>query len=304
MSDGGQLPEKVRIFNEVLRQMKDFTAPAIKMICGATSFDTGELIGSGTVVELRGQPYLLTAQHVAAEMFATDDVTGGRKYPEGLCHSAGDGEHMANIIAPWTVIRGVTDLAVTRLDPDLVCESGIVPLRPDRFSSHSRDLTDDVYFVHGWPGERSRFTAFAGRGVTAKSLPYGGWLADGTTWPHFDPAAHIAITYPATDLIDERGRVATFVRPGGLSGSLLWKTNRVGAGAGWSPSDARVVGLVTRWDQDGQVLLATRIEHLRGFLLYALQLEFAYFRWHDRGRPPGDDWSDWFTAERAVVGLV
>jgi hypothetical protein len=296
--------EKLRVFNDVLRRMKDFTGPAIKMICGGITADAGELVGTGTVIDLRGRPYLVTAQHVAAEMLATDGVTGQRKYPEGLCHSAGNGELMVRVINPWTAVSGLTDLAVTRLESDLVRESSIVPLRPDRFAPHSRDLNDDVYFVHGWPGHRSRFTSFEGRGVMAASLPYGGWLAEGTAWPHFDPAVHIALTYPATDLIDERGRAATFVPPGGLSGSLLWKTNRAGAGPGWSPSDARVVGLVTRWDQDGQILIATRIEHLRGFLLDALRMEFAYFRWHDRGRPPGDDWADWFAAEREVGSLT
>ena len=61
------MDENVRIFNDVLRQMKDFTGPAIKMICGGIAVDTGELVGTGTVVELRGRPYLVTAQHVAAE---------------------------------------------------------------------------------------------------------------------------------------------------------------------------------------------------------------------------------------------
>ena len=30
----------------------------------------------------------------------------------------------------------------------------------------------------------------------------------------------------------------------------------------------------------------------------------AYFSWLDRGKPHGDDWADWFAAEKDIQGLL
>jgi hypothetical protein len=34
-----------------------------------------------------------------------------------------------------------------------------------------------------------------------------------------------------------------------------------------------------------------------------LREEYAYACWLDRKKPPGDDWADWFAAEREVTSL-
>jgi hypothetical protein len=211
---------------------------------------------------------------------------------------------MMRIVFPWYAWSKPKDMAATRIAPVVLDGTRVVPLKASRFAANTDNQNYDLYFVHGWPGkEKSHFTAFFERGVVSTSQPYGGWLTTETTWPMFDPAVHIAITYPMTDVIDERGVAVTPPYPAGMSGSLLWKTNWVGTGAGWTPELATVVGLVHRFDEDKQCLIATRIEYVKGFLRLMLQEEFAYFRWIDRGRPAGDDWADWFAAEKEVSGL-
>jgi Protein of unknown function (DUF2934) len=113
----------------------------------------------------------------------------------------------------------------------------------------------------------------------------------------------LTITYPMTELIDERLEKTTLPLPGGMSGSLLWKTNLRRAPAPWSPDCATVVGLVHRFDEQQQCLIATRIEYVSAWLLTVLRTEYAYERWLNRGEPMGDDWADWFAAKQEVVHL-
>ena len=61
---------------------------------------------------------------------------------------------------------------------------------------------------------------------------------------------------------DENGRLTDAPFPQGLSGSLVWKTNRMGDEDNWTPDKAKVVGIVHTWDKDRKVIVCTKIEHL------------------------------------------
>src|SRR5262249_36746061 len=151
----------------------------------------------------------------------------------------------------------------------------------------------------GFPGERSRFFATLG-GIHSQSLP---WLATEAerpaTCPWFDPAIHIAVEYPAFGR-DERGQTDNLPSANGLSGSALWKTNVHTRGEAWKVDDIELVGVMTDWDTGSRKLIGVRIEYVWTLLLHVLQLEHAYFRWLDRGRTHGDDWSDWFAGQRFI----
>ena len=57
-----------------------------------------------------------------------------------------------------------------------------------------------------------------------------------------------------------------FSNPRGFSGSLVWNTRFLETGGDlttWSPSDARVTGLLKRFEEENLLLLATPIERLR-----------------------------------------
>ena len=57
--------------------------------------------------------------------------------------------------------------------------------------------------------------------------------------------------------------------PGGFSGSVVWNTRFVELGCNiqtWTPYEARVTGLLRRWDQKTGTLLVWRVEHLQAWL--------------------------------------
>lgn len=294
--------EKQRIFMDVVNRMKLFTGPSIVQICGSIDETTGELIGSGTFIRLRGADYLLTAQHVAEELYSTN-LDGSHKYASGLCHSVGNNQRMMRVIYPWITWNAPHDLAVTRLDSVVLEGTDCLPLYAEQIALNTNDLNGrDVYFIHGFPGKNSRFTTFFDRGVMSRSLPYGGWLQD-STWSEFDSAIHFAISFPPDDLIDERSESENLPDPGGLSGSVVWKTNKAGTGTEWTPDMARIVGVVHRFDQNSRCLIVTRIEYVKGLLIHTLRSDFAFCRWLERGKPLWDDLDDWRAAEREVTSL-
>lgn len=209
---------------------------------------------------------------------------------------------MMNILAPWITWGIPQDIALTRIDPIVLQDTEIVPLQADHFALNSQNLNDDIYFIHGWPGQQSHFTAFFERGVVSRSLPYGG-LLESTSWPGHDERVHFAITYPPDELIDERGLATTLPHPGGLSGAVVWKTNKAGTGNEWTSNMPRIVGLAHRFDQDARCLVVTRVEYVKGLLLHVLRSDHAFFRWLGRGRPLWDDLDDWVDAEKSIIDL-
>jgi hypothetical protein len=69
--------------------------------------------------------------------------------------------------------------------------------------------------------------------------------------------------YDPQNMLLTSGAIADLVDPSGLSGSGVF---RIGAyqqdSAKWRPNSARLVGIVTRWNHDKRVLLATQAEQL------------------------------------------
>ncbi|MGH7269649.1 MAG: hypothetical protein ACREJ3_04385 [Polyangiaceae bacterium] len=100
-----------------------------------------------------------------------------------------------------------------------------------------------------------------------RSLPYGvmerddDLPADRRTW-------ELAMDYDPKNMRLESGGDASLVLPGGLSGSPVW---RIGAyhrkPEVWTPDASRLVGVVTRWNQDKRALLATGIASLQKLLI-------------------------------------
>jgi Protein of unknown function (DUF2934) len=293
--------EAKQVWLDVIMQMKAFTAPSLSQICGNIDENTGELLGTGTLMSFQGRLYLVSAQHVAIEML-TEVTVGKRKYPMGLSHSVGTGHHMLNILNPWTAWASPVDVAATRISTGGLAQMEVHSICMSKFALDTNDLENDLYFVQGFPGSQSRFTAFAGRGVASTSLPFGGWLCD-SGWSAFDPKMHFAITFPASEVIDEQNKARSLPHPGGMSGSLIWKSNRQHVGAEWTPNHAEIVGVAQRYDQDKQCLVVTRVEYVKGLLLQLLRSEYAYFRWIERGRPTDDALDDWLAAESAIPSL-
>ncbi len=293
--------EEQRLLLDVVRQMTEHTGPTLTQICGNIDETTGELVGTGNFVLLSDGLYVLTAQHVAHALFRKDKDSQP-KYAFGLSYSVGNNLPVERFTGQWVTLGTPQDIAAVKLDSKGMIGKDISPLRADRFALNTADLNDDLYFIHGWPSSQSRFTAFYERGVISKSRPHGGWLAT-SLWPGFERSIHFAVTFAPDGLIDVDGSPADFVDPGGMSGSVVWKTNKVGCRDEWTPDMARIVGLVHRYDPEARVLVATRIEYVKGLLLHILRSNYAYYRWVERGKPLWDDLDDWSAAENGICDL-
>lgn len=276
------------ILLDVVNQMATYTQPSLAAIYGSIDSNTGELVGSGTFLKLRGLPYLLTAGHIALK---------SEEYI-GLAHSRSDAFAPSYITYPYHIRNDHIDICLVRVEVSTLQNTAIVPLASLKLSHTSADINDDVLFIHGYPGERSKFFKFVD-GVASKSLPYG-TVTSKSQYDWFDDRVHFALDYTANSLIDEKLSQTALVIPHGLSGSAVWKTNQHNLGSSWNPDAAEIVGVVHHWDQNAQSLVATRIEVVRDFLIQSLRGEFAYYRWLKRGSPSTDDWSDWFAASKEI----
>lgn len=278
--------EENKRFMDIVSKMSLFTKPSLAGIYGVKTPDSGELVGSGLFINLRGEPYILTASHVAL------------RYKDfiGLAHSRPDNLSPSFFTYPYNLFTNLADLCLVKVDPNQLIgpNTNIKPIESSKLKDDITGIEDDILFIHGFPGKRSRESVWA-NGLVSDTLHYGS-ITGKSSYKWFNKNYHFAIAYPIDNLIDERQRDVSFVEPYGLSGSAVWKTNQNLYGNSWKPDYSQVVGVIHTWDQDAQSLIGTRIEVVREFLIHCLRCEFAYYRWKDRGEPISDDWNDWFQA--------
>ena len=278
----------MRAWNHARAALRVETGRSIVRVVGVKSIDEGELVGTGTFLRLRGNPYLLTAEHVAArepryQMLGF--ASGERSRPQRFLH-------------PFSAITAPSDLAVARVEDSQMNESAAID--SGRFANSTNALRGDLLFLNGFPGTKSRFSGIAGGLVSA---PIGIATVEGLcTKVWFNPRIHFALDYDPAEWVDESGKKVDPPDPHGMSGSLIWRS-KLAKPSAWSFASAEIVGVVTQWVPDQKVLVATRAEVVTAFLLHALREESAYYAWCERGRPEGDALTDWVWAEQAVTSL-
>lgn len=272
--------------------MRHYTNSFITPIAVSTNPEdtAGESLGSATFLELLNRPYLLTNEHVAREMSharLSFFQTGGR--------------FAAAIVNPFQCLADPVDAAVARIDEDIFSSSGkqAVPIASvdEKFAPQE----GEILFIHGYPGVRSRWSPLAG-GVLANSFPY---ATDRIPLPKgYDETVHFAMSFP-DDIWNSRFRQEIRPNPCGLSGSAVWDTRYVAAGASpWVPASSKICGLLWAYDERHQCLIATKIEAVRDFLLCALRHEAAYFHWlKERNGVMWDAISDWSWAAESLPAL-
>jgi hypothetical protein len=256
-SDFRPTPEderRIQIAQDVFQRMAAFTSPYITVVTRTIAENQGEFVGSGSFMVFAGIPLLVTAAHVAV------DAQAGSSH--GPAFSNGD-----NTRYQFVTERFLTD---SRLDvavaPVLLDQPPATTRQacPSSLIASCAGPLDDLLFVHGFPGERSRFSTM-GPGIFSSSLPYGS--TTGTpAWPNFDPQMHFAMAFDPQDAEHSDRTPATLPIPTGMSGSAVWNTRRREVGEVWQPSDARVIGVLHRWDQTARCLIGTRIEHIHGLI--------------------------------------
>ncbi len=275
--------------------MKNWTQPWTTGIYGDCGGGSRELIGTGLLLVMNGGLFLLTARHV---------VEKGRqaKYVSIVCS---DGLSAVMNTSHWELSTPTLDLAACCLGS----VSSLTPATLGVVASSSSAVADHHLFVHGFPGARSRFTAFFGNQVVSDSVPYLTYLASAeapTDWKEegeFHPTKHFLIDYPAPEhlQIDQTGAPIALPNPAGMSGSAVWELAK--DLTFWKVPQSRIVGIAIRWDPITQTLVVTRVEEVRTFLLEVLWRRSSYFRWLNAGRPAGTALQDWLSAKETVTQL-
>jgi len=249
-------------------------------IYGVVDENYGELVGTGTIVEIYGDSYLLTAAHV---MKSANDKSRFRD----IAFSIYAGKYPIVIDKNISVTEEPYDLALAELAEDdlkskiiylpgsLDPGKDFAPLNAVRelaFSSQNLS-SEELFFVHGLPGVRSRFTMFD-NARHSSTLPYTATVGTCVD-PTFDPTLHISIDYPRYG-VDDHGKRIEMPDPHGMSGSALWRVNQSAQlDKQWSTAMAQIVGVVTGWDPVSNCLVATRIEIVHKYKDMAIANHFG-----------------------------
>lgn len=214
--------------------------------------------GSGSYLRLGDKVSILTNEHVATV----------RHQRRVLAHQFDGQEDIRRIVGDHVEYPYPLDLALLPVDMTAWAEP----------SNQSQAIgIEQIALAHDpVPTEILTFTGFAGERV---SFRFATVLAKGTCYTareaelpesdQFSPRFHFGIDYRpdlATDVIGCDG----LPDPHGFSGSTVWNTGFVAAkmaGVPWSPDMARVTGVVWGWPSGNALLVATRAEYLRSFLL-------------------------------------
>lgn len=248
--------EKVKTASLVLNQFQQAVWQYLVAIVGIMSPDEGSVEGTGTIIELGGRVLLVTAEHVISQIEAKGYL--------GVAFS--NGNNKAYTCAPGPFIKhppiDVAFVCIPR--PELPASDRLVC--PERLIGRSSTgVEKDLLFIDGFPGNDSKFWQLL-KGIRSKTFTFAAY-AGVSKWAAFDPAIHFAIRFEPNHCIGIDGKSADMpIPPDGLSGTAVWNMRRKEVGPNWTPEDGRVVGIVQRWDPDGQCLIATRIEHILPFV--------------------------------------
>ena len=243
--------------------------PFVTPLSRSVSETRGLALGTGNYLLLRGSTYVLTNEHV---------IKKGAGAPMG--HLPGPTD---DYVACRDVFRSAgwpLDLALMRLGDEWrdATKSTIPATRLDEsFSPVQRELL----FWLGFPGS----TATRHEPVTKHNIRYS-WFGELESrgvpmltqlFPNppkelkgYDSGKHVVVHFPARAAQNVDGSEEELPNPQGMSGSLLWDTKFVASmsmGREWNPELAMVCALVWAAHPSPEVIVATKIEHLRSALL-------------------------------------
>jgi hypothetical protein len=237
--------EKVAFVSKALEPMAKFTFPFIGSVLKVESSAMGLHVGSALRLQLGSHRLLLSAHHVFQEASPQMAASGLR------------GE--SPIMLPGTPFfeDEAMDVRADEVPATYPALDGGFWPQAD-VDATDQLLATDFLFVHGFPAARSGSLSLLG-GVVSSSLPYGAMLRDDDL-PSDLETFQFAVDFDPVNFQTTDGSPADWIDPHGLSGSPVW---RIGAAGGtvseWSPSKARLVGVITQWRPDEKLLVATKL---------------------------------------------
>lgn len=208
--------------------------------------DEGALEGTGSYLDIDGETYLLTNEHVAKTR--QEYRLGHLYFPDELIHV---------VLSDFATITAPVDAAIAQVD--LSATAAAVPL--SLYANRHESVPGELFYIGGFAGARSKFfyntlitplTSYVAQEDVAQSAVLGDY--------------HFAIPWLPDRAQKADPSAPDLSPPPGMSGSLVWNTRRVEFAQedrAWSPSDARVTGLLRSWSTCSTWVYATRVERLR-----------------------------------------
>jgi hypothetical protein len=250
------LQEKIEFALGTIPRMAKYTFPYLAQFFGCKDQARGEPLGSGLFCRLSGRSVMVTALRVVLEGLGDD-------YAYLAVSAAGAGTK-PHVISGLIRRDPSTDLAILPVPEDFPYAAELSYWPEDRIDVDLDRLSTDFLFIHGYPGVRSQnYPLPIDARVLSRTLPYGVMqrlddLPD-DLGPH-----QFAVDFDITRCQAEQGGPAgelfdPFKGPRGLSGSPVWRIGASGRRiAEWSPDWAQLVGILTGWNEERRVLVATR----------------------------------------------
>jgi hypothetical protein len=228
--------------------VKAFVTPISKVLAD----DYGELVGTGSYIEILNAPYIITNEHVAQVLNQCS-----------IAHQFSGSDNVMRCLNPMVARTAPVDVAIARIE-DRVWRScdhraALIPL--GRFAARHSPVEGELLFMAGYSGTRSTFLFNT---LVSRGTPY--LTQEIPISPDYGiPEYHFAIHYLPDRAISPAQRPEGLPAPPGFSGSLVWNTRfveRKQAGLDWNPGQADVTGLIWGWPSAGGCLVATKVEHL------------------------------------------
>lgn len=239
--------QKVAFVTSTIQPMAWHTFPFVSSLLEVESNESGRHIGSAVRLERDGRRLLVTAAHVARQTGA------GRFAATGI-----RGRAPIELNGPPSWQDDVLDVAIFELPQDY---PAVAFWPEDRIERDLRTIEEDFLFLHGFPQSRTYSGPLLG-GVVNESLPYGAMSRD---WelPRDMRSSEFALDFDGANMRLETGEAAEWLDPAGLSGSPVWRIGAAGLSVSeWTPDKSRLVGIVTKWKPDQQLILATKIDEV------------------------------------------
>lgn len=245
---------KPKLTRDMTEHLRQYRTPVFK-----DRGDYGEGWGSGSFVELDGAKYILTNEHVATVRCSGEKL--GFRFNDQDRLARIQGNHVEKTW-PW-------DLALLPVNKEtwVGIEHTSKAIQIGQIALAHTPIQTEVFAFTGFAGERTAFhfstLLFEATTSLAREVDL---PADDERW---DGRFHFGLDYlpdAATSVLGNKG----LPKPPGLSGSTVWNTCFVEAkanGINWTPDLARVVGVVWGWSSSNGLIVATRAEHVRSFLL-------------------------------------
>lgn len=236
--------------NDVADIMKVYTRPFVTILAGDKD------VGTGSFIE-QEETRILTCEHVARfdpVAYYIDDGGTTSLQPGMWCVEPDKSKDVALASVPAAEWAQISTTAR--------------PLPMARFAQRHQTVKDELLFFRGIAGENVGYIGNFGSdsilsGYCSQEKHETG---DEDIFEMLWSPKNTTLSRGTSDAVRDRVK---YDNPAGFSGSLVWNTRFVELGCDfsrWSPDQAVVTGLLRRYDDKTDTLLAWRVEHLRAWL--------------------------------------